>query len=114
MATPVSDRSKALSSLLGRWWQLRTERKTTPTKVHLTRLGSLHRFCIQIGWRRLGAIVDGEMVNVKEQRDKEVKENSVYPRKPGGKIDWLAVAHGADPNYPDVWPGGGPIHPDDR
>ena len=105
-----SSRSQILGNVLFRWWALRKGKKFLPVERYHTKLESLHRMCVKVGWRKLGAVVDGEIV----QTNTEIKKAAARYTRSGIECSHYDEASGEDGDYPTVWQGGDPVHPDDR
>jgi len=121
MVTPVSSRSSLMNSLAARWWETRLNKGLLPRRQYELRLKSVHRFAVHVGWRYLAALADGEVRRVQESNE-EIQKRTVEfakrgsPGYRGASTDLVVYDENveANPDDPDVWPGGGPVHPDDR
>jgi hypothetical protein len=132
METPQLSRSQLLSRAIHRWWEIRSNRGLYPALQYQIRLGSIRRYASSLGWDRLEIVLLKEIRRAKESHKALQKGTVAFgPIRPpitrnlapGDHTQFRGVAHdavwidedtGEDRGEPDVWPGGGPVHPDDR
>nr|AKH47590.1 hypothetical protein [uncultured marine virus] len=119
METPQLSRSQLLSRAIHRWWEIRSNRGLYPALQYQIRLGSVLRYAISIDWVRLADTVSKEMKRAKKSHEALQKGTIAFAKRGGPKTDFVGIAGntedpGAYRDHPDVWPGGGPVHPDDR